>query len=177
MVETHVLLLYRVVAYVRVLGGQQVYIYFHKIRAMTLRLQTKDAHTLTVHESIFTGCLQSDPAYLYVLRSAITCSTRILPISITLPEILDNFRTVALIQIVEHHSNLCNVLSNTHQKQLECGCNESAGVPNSTVPVVPLPVCISARDTIYSTHCHGKLSPNTLPGTPVLIHWPGKKMV
>ena len=48
MVETHLLILYRVVAYVRFLGGQQVYIYFHKIRPMALRLQTKDAHTLTL---------------------------------------------------------------------------------------------------------------------------------
>jgi len=52
-VETHLLLLYRVVDYVRFLGGQQVYIYFHKIGPMALRLQTKDAHT--VDESIFIG--------------------------------------------------------------------------------------------------------------------------
>jgi len=54
MVETHLLLLYRVVAYVRFLGGQQVYIYFHKIRPMALRLQTKETHT--VDESISIGC-------------------------------------------------------------------------------------------------------------------------
>ena len=76
MVETHVLLLYRVVAYVRFLSGQQVYIYFHKIRLMALHLQTKDAHTMD--ESISIGCLQRDPTYLYVLRSAVACSTRIL---------------------------------------------------------------------------------------------------
>ena len=52
-VETHLLLLCRVVDYVRFLGGQQVYIYFHKIGPMALRLQTKDAHT--VDESIFIG--------------------------------------------------------------------------------------------------------------------------
>ena len=75
MVETHLLILYRVVAYVRFLGGQQVYIYFHKIRPMALRLQTKETHT--VDESLSIGCLQSDPAY-YSLRSAIACSTRIL---------------------------------------------------------------------------------------------------
>ena len=75
------LLVYRVVAYVRYLGGQQVYIYFHKeIRPMPLRMQPKDACTvtLTVDESISTGCLQREPTYLYVLRSAIACSTRIL---------------------------------------------------------------------------------------------------
>jgi len=71
MVETHVLLLYRVVVYVRFLSGQQVYIYFHKIRLMALHLQTKD---VTLCISI--GCLQSDPTYLYVLMSAIACSTR-----------------------------------------------------------------------------------------------------
>mgnify|MGYP007133550375 CR=1 FL=1 len=91
-----------------------------------------------------------------------------LPISIILPEILDQFQAVALIQMDARHSNvrrsLCNVLSHTHQKQLECGGNESAGVLNSTVHVVPLPVCMSARGTIYSTRCHRKLSPNTLPG-------------
>ena len=78
MVETRLLLLYRLVAYVRFLGGQHVYIYFHKIRPMALRLQTKDAHTLTVHESISIGCLQSDQTYLYVIKSAVACSTRIL---------------------------------------------------------------------------------------------------
>ena len=93
----------------------------------------------TVDESISIGCLQSDPTYLYVLRSAIACSTRIpyfrikelndwgkfyLPISITLPEIFDQIRAIALFQIVVRHSNvqrihsLCNVLS--HRKQLEC---------------------------------------------------------
>ena len=46
MVEKHLLLLYRVVAYVRFWGGQQVYIYFRKLRPMALRLQTKDAHTV-----------------------------------------------------------------------------------------------------------------------------------
>ena len=46
-------------------GGQQVHIYFHK--------QTKDAHTLTLDESIFLGCLQSEPTYLYVLMSAVAC--------------------------------------------------------------------------------------------------------
>ena len=76
MVEKHLLLLYMVIAYVRFLGGQQVYIYFHKIRPMALRLQTKYAHP--VDESISIGCLQSDQTYLYVLRSAIACSTRIL---------------------------------------------------------------------------------------------------
>ena len=46
--------------------------------------------------------------------------------------------------MVARHSNeqrtrsLCTVLSHMHQKQLECGGNESAGVLNSTVPVVPL---------------------------------------
>ena len=73
------LLVYRVVAYVMYLGGQQVHIYFHqKIRPIALRLQTKDAHTLTMDESIFLGCLQSEPTDLYVVRSAIACSTRIL---------------------------------------------------------------------------------------------------
>ena len=72
MFQTHVLLLYRVVLYVRSLDGQQVY----QIKPMALRLQTKDAHT--VDESISTGCLQSDPTYLYVLRSTIACSTRML---------------------------------------------------------------------------------------------------
>ena len=67
MVETHLLLLYRVVAYVRFLGGQQVYINFHKIRPMALRLQTKDAHT--VDESIFIGCLQRELKFGYVLLS------------------------------------------------------------------------------------------------------------
>ena len=76
MIETYLLLFYSVVAYVRCLGGQQVYIYFHEIRPMALRLQTKD--TPTVDESISIGCLQSDPTYLYVLSSAIACSTRIL---------------------------------------------------------------------------------------------------
>jgi len=55
MVETHVLLLYRVVAYVRFLSGQQVYIYFHKIRLMALHLQTKDAHKVTQHTCMFLG--------------------------------------------------------------------------------------------------------------------------
>ena len=47
-----------------------------------------------------------------------------LPISITLPEIFDQIRAVALFQIVVRHLNvqrihsLCNVLS--HRKQLEC---------------------------------------------------------
>ena len=76
MIETDLLLFYSVVAYVRCLGGQQVYIYFHEIRPMALRLQTKD--TPTVDESISIGCLQRDPTYLYVLRSAVACSTRIL---------------------------------------------------------------------------------------------------
>ena len=76
MIETDLLLFYSVVAYVRCLGGQQVYIYFHKIRPMALRLQTKDAGIVV--ESISIGCLQSEPTYLYVLRSAIACSTRIL---------------------------------------------------------------------------------------------------
>ena len=70
------LFLYRVVAFVMYFGGgQQVHIYFHKIRPMALRLQTKDAHTLTVHESIFIGCLQNKPTDLYVLMSAVACST------------------------------------------------------------------------------------------------------
>ena len=38
-----------------------------------------------------------------------------LPISITLPEILDQFRSVALIQIGARHSNLCNVLSHASE--------------------------------------------------------------
>ena len=68
-----------------------------------------------------------------------------LPISIALPEILDQLHAVALVQIVARHPNvqrtrsLCTVLSHTHHKQLECGGNESAGVLNSTVPAAPLP--------------------------------------
>ena len=73
MIETYLLLFYSVVAYVRCFGGQQVYIYFHEIRPMALRLQTKD--TPTVDESISIGCLQSDSTYVYVLRSEIACST------------------------------------------------------------------------------------------------------
>ena len=67
-VETHLLLLYRVVAYVRIVGGQQIHIYFHKIKPMVLRLQTKDAHN--VDESISIGCVQKDPTYFrYFLLS------------------------------------------------------------------------------------------------------------
>ena len=43
---------------------------------MVLRLQTKDAFTLAVDESMFLGCLKSEPTDLYVLMSAIACSTR-----------------------------------------------------------------------------------------------------
>ena len=48
-VETHLLLSYRVVAYVRFLGGQQFHVYIHEIRPMALRLHTKDAHTVHIH--------------------------------------------------------------------------------------------------------------------------------